>query len=672
MAVWWWGGSVGWAGFSCGPRELVAQAPAEEFGGAVGFQEGQELFLFRRGEAVGVEDAEAIFPAGFRAGPVDEVDQVVPGHAGALQVVGEIDAARQVHDIELGRTARRFRDDQVVGRETAVVNARRVHAADRRKQAREVRVPSPGARVRQERFQLAGMRDLAGADELEASVLPVAAPRKHHRLATAHTRLVQDQQTRIFPVRAAADEAARQHAGEAALPVKFEEHPGASGHRTGPDPGLRGILEKNGGKIDFDLVAGRADPSQGIGPGDANLGSNCSVARHTLSLNITTVTSQPPMKLAFIAKRYDRVGGTEKDLFEVTRLLAGYGHEIHVYACELEIAAAPGVQLHPIPYLVPGRLGRLRALARRGPELAERGGHDLTISYARTVRSDIIRCGGGTHRNFLDQMGAADSRFKRFLRGCDPYHRAMLKVERKQFQPGAYRRIIAISRVVRDDLMRVHGVPEEAIEIIPDGIDVESFQVPPGNPKRAEIRKKLGISDAAPVVLFVGNAFKRKGLETLLAASPQLKSAGVHVLVVGRDPAMNAYIERIHQTGLNGVVHFIGVRQDPRPFFALADVFVLPSFNEAFGNVVLEALASGLPVVVSRRAGAAEILQSRMSGLILDDPSDAGQLFQLIQKALQPALRIGLREEALATAAKYTLEAHARATEALCRRLLAP
>jgi UDP-glucose:(heptosyl)LPS alpha-1,3-glucosyltransferase len=363
------------------------------------------------------------------------------------------------------------------------------------------------------------------------------------------------------------------------------------------------------------------------------------------------------MNLAFISKRWDSMGGTERDLYELARRLAARGHAVHVYCLRVRQPPVDGVHLHRLPIHGPGRLAHAWSLAAGGPAAAFRGGHDLVIAYARVLRADVIRCGGGTHRRYLDEMDRAESPWKRFARRLDPYHRSLLAIEHRMFRHGRYRKIIAISEVVKKDVAATYGVPNPDLAVVYDGVDAPHWSAHrPG--EREDVRNRFGISADAPVLLFVGNAFRRKGLDTLLMAMPKLDPTGIHALVVGEDPRRGAYQQTTDRLGLAHRVHFAGAQPNVRPFYRAADLLVLPSLQEAFGNVVLEGMAAGLPVVVSRMAGAAEVLGGGLEAGIMDDPRNADELAARVLRLLEPNLRRGLSETAARTAHRFSLEAH--------------
>ncbi len=376
------------------------------------------------------------------------------------------------------------------------------------------------------------------------------------------------------------------------------------------------------------------------------------------------------MDLAFLAKRYDRVGGTEIDLYELTQRLAAIGHKVHIYCGQIRTEPAAGVSLHTIPVRGPGRTALLKSVAVVAPKMARAGKHDLLYSFARTVDQDVIRCGGGLHSRFLQAMEETQSAVGRLFRKFDPYHRSMLKIEAAQFAEGHFREITAISQVVKDEILDAYPVPEDRIRIIANGIDPEEFSATRLRPLRAPTRERLGIPDDAKVLLFVGNGFKRKGLDTLLRAAAQMTASKPGVLVVGSDPMSSAYEATAKKLGIQERTIFVGAQQDASPYYAAADLFVLPSVQEAFGNVVLEALAAGVVPIVSSKAGASEVLRGVLRGGILENPSSPEELAATASKILEDLVPLGLSAESIQQAKGYTFEENTKAIEAQCERLL--
>ena len=166
-------------------------------------------------------------------------------------------------------------------------------------------------------------------------------------------------------------------------------------------------------------------------------------------------------------------------------------------------------------------------------------------------------------------------------------------------------------------------MPEEDIEVIYNGVDTETFH--PGNRERyfTEVRQRFDIQLDKKVILFLGTGFERKGLAFLINAFAILKDdyPDTRLLVVGKDNNIQRYISLSKELRVADSVIFTGPQSDVRIFYAAADIFVFPTLYEPFGNVCLEAMASGLPVITSRVNGVAEIMNG-MDHLLLNDPRD--------------------------------------------------
>ncbi len=155
------------------------------------------------------------------------------------------------------------------------------------------------------------------------------------------------------------------------------------------------------------------------------------------------------------------------------------------------------------------------------------------------------------------------------------------------------------------------------------------------------------------MILFVGE-YRRKGLGTVIRAVGSLKTADVHLLAVGKGDRQ-FYEALATQEGLSGRATFAGPTRDVERVFGAADVFAFPTYYEPFGMVITEAMASGLPVVTSRNAGAAEMIEHGKSGLLVDRPADAKDLAQKLELLISNVeLRKEMGLQAQAAAAAYS------------------
>lgn len=158
--------------------------------------------------------------------------------------------------------------------------------------------------------------------------------------------------------------------------------------------------------------------------------------------------------------------------------------------------------------------------------------------------------------------------------------------------------------------------------VISNGVDTERF-APPTPAERAAARAALGLDDRAVVALFVGHEFERKGLGIALAALT-MDDGAAHLVVVGGTLQMVAEAhEQAERLGVVRRVRFVGTQGDPRPSFRAADLLVLPSAYEANALVVLEALACGLPVLVTPVGYAPDLIVDGENGYLVDRTPEA-------------------------------------------------
>lgn len=324
-------------------------------------------------------------------------------------------------------------------------------------------------------------------------------------------------------------------------------------------------------------------------------------------------------------------GGTEADLRRMAEGLAARGHDVHVFCARAREVPA-GVTARRVRIVRGGRLVRLLSFALAAPRAVARESWDVVVGFGRTPRQDVVRVGGGTHRSYLARMEAAGQR--RRVRG--PYHQAILWLERRMFSPAGHRRVLAVSQLAAAEVARDYRVAAARLAVIYNGVDGERFN--PG--RRPELgpalREALGIDADAALCAGIGSGFTRKGFDLLLALWRRSPPRDAQLVLVGDDERLMAWRRQVAEPPLTGRVVVTGPRRDVEAVLAAADVVCVPSRQEAFGNVVLEACAAGVPVVTSRRSGAAELLDGSLATLVVEDPEDLDALGAALDRALGP------------------------------------
>jgi glycosyltransferase involved in cell wall biosynthesis len=211
--------------------------------------------------------------------------------------------------------------------------------------------------------------------------------------------------------------------------------------------------------------------------------------------------------------------------------------------------------------------------------------------------------------------------------------------------------VLAVSERVAGEVRADYGVPRARIAVVYNGVDLARFDPARRPALGPPFRAALGLPAGARVCVAIGTGFRRKGFDLLLALWREAAPPDTVLVLVGDDERLPAW--RRDAAALGGRAIVTGPRTDVEAVLAAADVACVPSRQEAFGNVVLEACAAGVPPVVSAEAGAAELIAGGpLAPLVVADPSDRAALGAGLARAL------GAEGPAYGRAARALAERH--------------
>jgi UDP-glucose:(heptosyl)LPS alpha-1,3-glucosyltransferase len=279
--------------------------------------------------------------------------------------------------------------------------------------------------------------------------------------------------------------------------------------------------------------------------------------------------------------------------------------------------------------------------------------YDIVQSHDKTLYQDIYRAGDGCHIEWLKQRWKRTGLTGKFSIVLNPYHWLILGLERSILRGHRYIKIIAISELVKRNIMDNYSVSSEDIAVIYNPVDLEKFHPSNREKFRRKIRTEYGLSDNDVVALFVGSGFERKGVRYLIEAAERL-DGDVSVMIVGKGSAKDLR----HLIRRQKVI-FCGPQKGIEQFYAAADFFVFPTMYEPFGNVHLEALAAGLPVITTKNSGASEIIEDGKSGFVVSEPENTGAIAEGMASLLDREVCGRMSKEARRVAEKFTFERHA-------------
>lgn len=356
------------------------------------------------------------------------------------------------------------------------------------------------------------------------------------------------------------------------------------------------------------------------------------------------------MKVAIVRQRYNPYGGAERFVARALPALERTGANVTLISRN-ETGWGARRFLRVDPFHV-GNLWRDWSFARGARAAWRRGSFDVVQSHERIPGCDVYRAGDGVHRRWLDLRGASARWLERLGIALNPYHRYVCRQERRMLEHPRLRAVICNSKMVREEIRRGFRVAPEKLHVIYNGVDLEHFHPRSRDALRGAARAELGCRPRDTLFAFVGSGFSRKGLDAVIDALALAASESFWLIVVGKDRELEKFKAK------GGRTHFLGAREDVRPFYAAADCFILPSRYDPFPNTALEAMAMGLPAIVSSRCGAAEVIEQGVNGWICR-PDDAPGIARLMHEA-DRAVRAGrIGEAARATAERFGIDAMA-------------
>ena len=362
------------------------------------------------------------------------------------------------------------------------------------------------------------------------------------------------------------------------------------------------------------------------------------------------------MKVAIVRQRYNPYGGAERIVARVLPALERAGAEVTLISRKESGWGARRV-LRVNPFHV-GNVWRDWSFARAARAAWMREGFDVVQSHERIPGCDVYRAGDGVHQRWLEHRRNAGGPFERLRIAFNPYHRYMCAAERRVFEHPRLRAVICISRMVREDVRRSFRIDPEKLHVIYNGVDVAHFHPRERERLRVAARAELRIGAADTAFIYVGSGFARKGLGAAIDALARAARPDFRLLVAGRDRDLEHFRRHAQRAGVGERVDFLGGRDDMRAPYAAADCLVLPSLYDPFGIAVLEALAMGLPAIVSSRCGAAEIIEPGVNGWVCE-PGDSAALAQFMLTAERASRGGAMAAAARASAERFGIDAMA-------------
>ncbi len=332
----------------------------------------------------------------------------------------------------------------------------------------------------------------------------------------------------------------------------------------------------------------------------------------------------------------------------------GLGHEVTIIGERIDEELAEEVAFRKVAVNRLTSWTHNRSFAENAGRIAVEGRFDLVYGLGRSFGLDAVRVTERLQSHWVqvNYPGLA----RRWLEGINPRHRTLIDLERTIYRSDKTRRVVTQSLLDRKLVQEYYRIPEEKIRTIHNGVDITAFH--PGRRKAsAEVREEFGLSAEEPLLVFASMDFEGKGLRSILKALAQTRHSALRLIVLGTGPERR--FRRIAaDCGVGTRVIFAGRRSDIARFYGAGDLFLLPTAYEPFPNVVLEAMACGLPVMTTTSSGGADILEAGKNGYLISQVHAVGEMVDCLDHhfELTASARQDMAAHCWATAQQMTIQ----------------
>ncbi|MEM6910956.1 MAG: glycosyltransferase family 4 protein [Verrucomicrobiota bacterium] len=365
------------------------------------------------------------------------------------------------------------------------------------------------------------------------------------------------------------------------------------------------------------------------------------------------------MRLAILHHQFGIGGGLERYLGHLVKGLVARGHRLDVIAGRVAGERPEGVSFHELGRFPVSRTWRMIDFVKRAEAKAASLEVDWRLGFGLTGVQDIHRAGGGCHAEY----SALLPWWKRWA----PKNLVERSLEKRRYTGGGTRHFAVNSFQVAEQLSRRYDVDPERFTVLHTAVDSDLYHPATGGAQRAQFCQDQGIEPSRPLFLFASFDHKRKGLGALLEAWPGLSGT---LCVAGEWPD-GFWLRQVQRYGLQERIRWLGPDLVLAEVLQSVDAFVHPTRYDACANTALQAMASGLPCLLSARDGVQDQVRDRENAFRLEDPEDPAQLHALLLEMEQsPRERLeALGRAARETVVPLTAARHLDAWESLFERL---
>jgi UDP-glucose:(heptosyl)LPS alpha-1,3-glucosyltransferase len=333
-------------------------------------------------------------------------------------------------------------------------------------------------------------------------------------------------------------------------------------------------------------------------------------------------------KFAFCLFKYFPFGGLQQDFLRIAKVCLTRGHQVDVYTCSWEGEVPDGLHVSIIPVWRLTNHRRCESFAKKLSKHLAAKYYDAVVGFNKMSSLDVYYA--------ADTCYAAKAQTKSFWYRLTGRCRSYLRLERAVFDKQSKTKILLISEQEKAFYRDYYGTAEQRFHSLPPGIARDRIAPPNAEKIRTKLRNELGIDSNQNVVLMVGSGFKTKGVDRAIRALSSLPfrlREKTTLLIVGKDNN-KPFWRLAKRLGVSKQTRFVGGRKDVPRFLVSADLLLHPAYRETAGMVLIEAMASELPVLATDVCGYSYHIEHAGAGEIISSPFKQETLNQLLVSML--------------------------------------
>lgn len=318
------------------------------------------------------------------------------------------------------------------------------------------------------------------------------------------------------------------------------------------------------------------------------------------------------MQLAFCLYKYFPFGGMQRNFLRIAQTCLARGHAVRVYVLDWQGDAPEGIELVHVPVRAYSNIRRYRKFSQWLAHDLAKQPVDRVVGFNKMPGLDVYYAGDPCFAEKAQRLRGPLYRFSARFRHFAEYERAV-------FAPEAHTRILMMSAVQMPMFIAHYGTPEHRFHLLPPGISRDRCAPPDAAERRKCFRQVHDIGRTDLLLLQIGSGFRIKGVDRSLIALASLPPATrerTRLFIIGQDKA-DPYLRQAQQLGVAERITFFKGRSDIPDFLLGSDILIHPAYNENTGNVLLEAMAAGLPVLVTEICGFAHFVREADAGIVI-------------------------------------------------------